>query len=188
MLKLFSIALLFSSLISAAIKDTIGNPSMPMGCNELLQDTTPFIQFYETVAKGLMNSDKPTAKRLLKLLFLRQKLGDNTSLHKESNPVDAMLRTSICFYREQKEPLKQVLFDDAEFVKFLKSSLPELEKRVETAIYDWELEKAQKAEYERRIRLGQSSMEAFHNQIERDADNTYEKLSKNAKQKAKTLK
>ena len=33
---------------------------------------------------------------------------------------DVLVRKTLCFYREQKEPLKPIAYDNAEFIKFLK--------------------------------------------------------------------
>lgn len=156
---------------------------MPVSCAELLQDSGPFMNFFEAVAKGQVTKDRKFSRRLFRILSLREKLGEATGRTREANPVDAIIRRTVCFYREQKEPLKPVSFDDEPFLKFLRSSVKELEDKVEDTIFQWEFERQQRREYERRLKVSEGAAEAVAHEAEIDAEHSYDRLSAAARKK-----
>lgn len=156
---------------------------MPMSCAELLQDPAPFLAYFEAVAKGQVSKDRKFSRRMFRILSMREKLGEATGRTREANPIDAIIRRTICFYREQKEPLKPVGFDDADFLKFMHTSLKELEDKVEDSIFQWEFERQQRREYERRLKITEGAAQAVAREAEGDAERAYDKLSAAARKK-----
>lgn len=157
---------------------------MPMNCTELLPDTSVFIGFFDSVARGGATIDKALSKRLLRILSLREKVNDTADLSRQPNPIDTLIQKTICFYREQKEPLKQIPFDDPDFATFLKTSLKDLETKVEDAVFNVQFEKYQKEEYARRVQANRGVIEKLEREADTDADRAFDRLSNNAKRKA----
>lgn len=158
---------------------------MPLNCGELLPDTTNFVGYFESVAKGLAGSDKAFSKRMLKLLSLREKVAEVVDLNRAPNPVDTLIQKTVCFYREQKEPLKPITFDDPNFLTFLKTSFKDLEGKVEDAVFNAQFEKYQREEYARRVQANRGAIETLEKEANRDADRVFDKISSNAKRKAR---
>lgn len=158
---------------------------MPMNCGELLPDTTNFIGFFDSVARGVASSDKAFSKRMLKVLSLRDKVGEIVDLNRAPNPVDTLIQKTICFYREQKEPLKPIAFDDTNFLTFLKASLKDLEGKVEDAVFNAQFEKYQREEYARKVQANRGVIEALEKEADKDADRVFDRISSNAKRKAR---
>jgi len=156
---------------------------MPMSCAELLQDPAPFLGYFEAVAKGQVSKDRKFSRRMFRILSMREKLGEATGRTREANPVDAIIRRTICFYREQKEPLKPVGFEDADFLKFMHVSLKELEDKVEDSIFQWEFERQQRREYERRLKITEGAAQTVAREAEVDADRAYDRLTNAARKK-----
>jgi hypothetical protein len=90
---------------------------LPMTCAELLPDLAPYLGFFETVARGQVGQDRVMSRRLFRVLALRERLSDQPERMREPNPVDMLIRRTLCFYREQKEPLRQITNVDEEFLK-----------------------------------------------------------------------
>lgn len=175
---------MWSSVGHSAINEP-GVYMMPMNCSELLPDNTPFTNFYQAVARAAVATDKAFAKRVLRLLALRDKIADTVERSRELNPVDTLLRKTVCFYRETKDPLRPVPFDDNDFIQFLKGSLKDLEVKVEDAVFQVEFEKYQRTEYERRVGQNQSAIQSLNRDATREAENSFERLSQAAKRKVR---
>jgi hypothetical protein len=187
---LLSVAFLFSLSASetrAAYSDA-GNAvyMMPMNCSELLPDSTNFLSFFDAVAKGTASEDKVLSKRLLRMLSLREKVNNIADLSRTPNPVDTLIQKTLCFYRVQKEPLKPIPFDDADFLHFLKTSLKDLETKIEDAVFQVQFEKFQREEYARRVQMNRNVIQALEKEADKDADRAFDRLSESAKRKART--
>src|SRR5687768_12693389 len=106
MCRIALILFLSVSTLRAALPPQGGVFMLPLSCSELLPDPGPFINFFEAVARGSVTHDKAFSKRMFKILALREKLSNMTDRTREQNPVDDLIKRTLCFYREQKEPLK----------------------------------------------------------------------------------
>ena len=124
---------------------------LPLNCSELLPDIAPFTDFFEAVAKGTVKTEPRFSKRLFKILALRGKLFESGRRMKKENPVDILIRKTLCFYREQKEPLKPISYDNPHFIAFLRSASMDLENKVDEAIFQWEFERYQRDYYEAQL-------------------------------------
>jgi len=158
---------------------------MPLNCGELLPDPTPFVGFFDSVARGTASEDKLLSKRLLRLISLRDKVNEVADLSRQQNPVDTLIQKTVCYYRVQKEPLKAIPFDDPDFLLFIKTSLKDLETKVEDAVFNAQFEKFQKEEYARRVSANRGIIEALEKEAEKDAGRVFDRLSTNAKRKAR---
>jgi hypothetical protein len=168
----------------AALPDT-GVVMLPMTCSELLPEISPYLNFFEAVARGNVAQDRSVSKRVYRILLLREKISVTADRFREQNPVDTLIRKTLCFYREQKEPLKPTPYDDAEFLKFLRGALKELELKVEDAVYDVEYERQQRHEYERQLLANQGIVERVKKEADVDAERTFERLTSAARKKVK---
>lgn len=174
--------LLVSNSGFAAISES-GTYMMPMNCNELLPDNGPYVQFFDAVAHGQVALDKSLSKRLFRISSLREKVGDAAERSREQNPVDLVIRKSICFYREQKEPLQPIAFDNPGFVKFLKGALKDLENKVDDMVFQAEFERYQRREFERKVNKNKAMIEVLKKEADRDAERAFNKISSAAKKK-----
>ena len=86
----------------------------------------------------------------------------------------------------QKEPLKPIPLDDADFLHFLKTSLKELETKIEDAVFQVQFEKFQREEYARRVQMNRNVIQALEKEADKDADRAFDRLSESAKRKART--
>lgn len=165
-----------------------GKPTflLPLSCQELLPDPSPFIGFMESVANGAVTTDKNFSKRIYRVLALRNKLGESNQSVRDANPIDMLIRKTLCFYREQKEPLKPVPYDDPLFVKFMHDSLKELELKIEDAIYQTEYELAQRKQYEFQLQKNKDVVDRIREEAEDNADRSFDRLATSAKQKVRT--
>lgn len=170
----------------AALTPESSSYLLPMSCAELLQDASPFLSYFEAVAQGMVTQDRKLSRRLFRILSLRERLGEATGRTRESNPIDTLIRKTLCFYREQKEPLRQIPFDDPEFLKFLKSGLKELEEKVDDTVYQWELERQQQREYEKRLRQNRGEVETVQREARNEALRSFDRLSEAARKKVRT--
>jgi hypothetical protein len=158
--------------------------SLPMNCAELLPDPGPFLSFLGAVAKGLVTNERSMSKRILVVLALRDKATDTAARANEQNPVDILIRKALCFYREQKEPLRYVPYDDKEFIKYLRGgALRELETHVSKAVLDIEVERAQRRQFEVQMEKTQDIIQRLEKEAEREAARNYERLAESAKRK-----
>lgn len=154
---------------------------LPLNCAELLPDSTPFIQFFEGVGRSSVLNEPKFARRIFRLLSFREKLAEERP--KDQNPVDNLIRKTLCFYREQREPLKAVTISDEKFLSYLRASLKELENKVEEAAFQVELEKQEKAEYERRVKGHEGKIEKIYQEVDHQVENEFRRISQSAKRK-----
>ncbi len=159
--------------------------TLPASCGELLSDISPFLGFLEAVANGLANSDRNLSRRLLRLLSLRAEVLRNNERLRSDNGIDGTLRRALCFYREQREPLRPVTFDDEGFIRFLRESIGELEKKVESSIFDVELEAARRRQLENRLAKNRVAAERLELEANRAARTSYNRILEQARKKAK---
>lgn len=179
------VLLLFSLSVSAVSSRENGVFLLPLECSELLPDSAPYLQFFEAVARGELKKDKAFSKRVFRILALRDKLQASAHQSRDQNPIDLLIRKTLCFYREKKEPLKMVPYDDPAFLQFLRGSFSDLEQTVEATIFQREYDKQQRKEYERLLTQNQELEESVRSQAEVDADRNFEKLSNAAKKKVR---
>jgi hypothetical protein len=158
---------------------------LPLECSELLPDSGPYLQFFEAVGRGRLRNDKPLSKRIFEVLALREKMQKDASQSREQNPIDLLVRKTLCFYREKKEPLKMVPYDDPAFLGYLRSSLGDLEAKVREVISQREYDRQQRKEYERLLTENQELEDSVRTQAEVSADREFERLSNSARRKAK---
>lgn len=158
---------------------------LPLECSELLPDSGPYLKFMEAIARGNLRKDKNLSKRVFKILATREKMQQSIDESHETNPVDILIRKTLCFYREKKEPLKMVPYDDPQFLAFLHGSIGDLEKKVEESIFQREYDKHQRKEYERQLGENQDLEDTIRSQAEVDADRNFDRLSKAAKRKVR---
>jgi hypothetical protein len=104
---------------------------------------------------------------------------------KDANPIDTLIQKTLCFYREQKEPLKAIAIDNPAFINYLKGSLPELERKVNEVVYQIESERLRKEAYEKSLQKNSVVIEKVQDQAYSAANQTFDKISKKAKQKIK---
>ncbi len=157
--------------------------SLPMTCSELLPEQEPFISFFEATARGSVVKDKNFAKRIFRLLSLRERINDTPDKIRDQNPVDMLIRKTLCFYREQKEPVRSVPFDDEKYVAFMKSMLPELENKVKDAVFETEYLRASKKQYEAKLKQNEAIVDQMRTQAENEAHEEYDKVSTLARKK-----
>lgn len=158
---------------------------LPLECSELLPDSGPYLQFFEAVARGSLKKDKAFSKRIFRILALREKMQSSAQQSRDQNPLDLLIRKTLCFYREKKEPLKMVPYDDPAFMAFLHGSLNDLETKVEETIFQREFDKQQRKEYERLLTQNQELEESVRGQAEVDADRNFDRLSSAARKKVR---
>ncbi len=181
---LFILRITFLTLGSLAnLNPGGGTILMPLNCSELLPDTSPFIQYFESVARGAAASDRPFSLRVFKLLALRERLAEEDAASRDQNPVDIIIRKSLCFYREQKEPVRPIPYDDETFVLYLKKYLKEIEIRVEKIIIQTEFEKRSRKAYEEKLTRNKATIDVLRREAEREANSVYKSLSNQAQRK-----
>src|SRR5947209_14947948 len=95
--------LLAAGRAEAAISSDSSYFLLPMSCAELLPDPAPYLGFFEAVGKGLVAKDRALSKRIFRVLSLREKLAEEPDRAREGNPVDVLIRKTLCYYREQKD-------------------------------------------------------------------------------------
>jgi hypothetical protein len=185
--KLFLILLGFVAVNSShsAVLSDPGIYSLPMNCSELLPDPSPFLSFFDAVGRGLVASDKKLSSRIFKVIAVREKLGDLVDRQRDQHPIDVLVRKTLCFYREQKEPLKPVNYDDPQFVSYLSQAMPDLEKRVGEVVYQWELDQVQRKQFEKIVERNQHLIQAMKNEASQKADEQVKNLTQKAKKQVK---
>ncbi|MBI4404628.1 MAG: hypothetical protein HY537_10725 [Deltaproteobacteria bacterium] len=182
MRALLLIVILFANLAIAAIPE-VTSYQLPINCSELLPDNGPFIAFFEAVARGQATKDRNFSKHLFRILFFREKLATDNDWIREQNPIDLVIRKTLCFFREQKEPLKAIAFDNEEFAQFLKKSIKELENKINQLILDVEIERNQRRQYELKLARNQAAVEALKREAAAEALRSYETTAAAAKRK-----
>jgi hypothetical protein len=184
--RLILVGLFFAALPAwGIINPDTGVYMMPMNCGELLPDPAPYLNFFASVARNSVGTDRALSRRLFRVLSLREKIQENAEKKHTPNPIDMLVEKTVCFYREQKEPLKPVSSDDAEFVKFIKGAVADLENKVNDAVFTIEYDRQQRLEFERRARANKGIVQRLEDEADREADVSFEKLSKAARRKVK---
>jgi hypothetical protein len=158
---------------------------LPINCSELLPDNEPFVNFFEAVARGQADKDRNFSKRLFRVLSHREEIASSQDWASTQNPVDVLVRKTLCFYRQQKEPVKPITFDNPAIVRFLKQSLKDLEAKVEDAIFLSEFEREQRRHYEDLIHKNRRLIEGLRKEASKEANKTYKKIQKTAQRKAR---
>lgn len=182
-LILLSITWGVTNPVQAALSPEMGVFMLPMNCSELLPDATPFLNFFEAIARANVLKDQKFTKRLLRVLALRDHFAESGDRSREQNPIDVLIRRTLCFYREQKEPSRPIGFDDAGLETFMRSSLGELEDKVKQAILQSEIERQQRLEYERKLKHNQHMVDRLEQEADEEADRTFTQLAKIARKK-----
>lgn len=175
------ILVLFTSSLHGAISDP-GVFRLPTNCRELLPDQTPFLQFFESVAKGQASKNPSFSKRLFKVLALREKLIEEIG-KADGNPIELLVRQTLCFYREQRDPLRPIPYDDTDFLKFLLSGIGELEKKAEAAVLQEEVLHSERMAYETQLEKTQGVIDRVWKEAEKEAGATYSRISRAARKK-----
>lgn len=181
-MRCFIVMGLLGFLVATPVRgeDTV---MLPLNCSELLPDVSPYLQFFEAVALGAVRSDPRFSKRVFRILSIREKVQEKGLMGRTHNPVDVLIRKTLCFYRDQKEPVRPIAFDDKKFLAFLKPASFELEAKVDQAVYDLELERYQRQQYELRLQSNRGSIKKLRAEAERAAESSFNKLTSQAKQK-----
>jgi hypothetical protein len=141
------------------------------------------MNFLEGVARSSITKEPKFSRRIFRLLSYRTKVGELRP--KDQNPVELLIRKTLCFYREQREPMKAVSIDDPKFLQYLHGALRELENKVEEAAFQVELERQQKAEYEKKLQGNEALVERVTNQMDREVEREFQKMAKAARYKIK---
>ena len=174
----------FNVGFSAVLTDP-GVYLLPMNCAELLPDPTPFSNYLEAVGRGLVAEKPQLASRIFKILAIRSKVSSAVDRNRDQHPIDVLIRKTLCFYRDTKEPLKPVTYDDSNFVSYLASAMPELETKVGEVVYQFELEQAQKKQFEKILEKNSHLIEKMKMEAEQKASNEIDKLVKKARNQVK---
>lgn len=169
---------------SAVLSDP-GVYSLPMNCSELLPDPTPFTNYFEAVGRGVVTTNKKLSSRIFKVLAIREKVADAFDRQRDQHPIDVLIKKTLCYYREQKEPLKPVTFDDSNFISYLSLSMDELEKKVSEVVYQWEIDEAQKKQFEKIVEKNQQLIQRMKVQAEEQAEAEVKRIANKAKKQVK---
>ena len=121
---------------------------------------------------------------MYRVLALRARLAEEGGRARDQNPIDVLVRRTLCFYREQTGPAV-VSYDDPKVVKFLKTSLKELETKVDDIIFQSEYERQERMEYKRQLEKNRGVADVVRKEAENDADREYERLASAARRKAR---
>jgi len=176
--------LTYGSGFSAVLSDP-GVYSLPMNCSELLPDPSPFINYFEAVGRGVVTSNKKLSSRIFKVLAIREKVSDAFDRQRDQHPIDSLIKKTLCYYREQKEPLKPVTFDDSNFITYLSQSMTELESKVNEVVYQWEVDEAQRKQFEKIVEKNQQLIQKMKILAEEQADAEVKRIAKKAKKTVK---
>lgn len=158
---------------------------LPNTCNELIADAGPYIGFLEAVAQGVVGSDPTLAKKILRVLALREELLRENDMARGVNPVDALVRRTLCYYREQIEPVAPVQFNDASFVRFMRDSIGQLNSKVEDAVFEVVLQDAEEKELERKLERNRRRADKMRAEAERSAEKSFKRIAKAAQSKVR---
>jgi len=159
---------------------------LPLNCSELLPDNTPFVSYFELVGRGQVVSNKPFSRKVFKILALRDKLNASSHLFEGSNPVDIMIRRTLCFYREQRDPLQLVPYYDPKMVSFLSEGMKDLEQKVERVILDLQTQALDKERLARRAKQNEAVVQNEKRLAEKSAIQIFERINQQAVRKVKT--
>ena len=81
--------------------------------------------------------------------------------------------------------MKPVTFDDANFISYLSSALKEVESKVDDIVYQWELDRVQKAQFEKIVEKNQHLIQKMKMEADEMAEAEVKKLSQKAKKNLK---
>jgi hypothetical protein len=182
------LAVISQCVFSPNAAAALGGPPvylLPMECSELLPDTDPFVRYLDSVARGNLTTEAALSRKIFRILALREKVNETLRKATARNPVDIYVQKTLCFYRQQKEPLKPVPYDDAEFLTFLKSSFDDLEKEIYSALQQTEVEQIQKKEFERRLEQNRDREESLRLQAQQEADKQLKAITEAARRQVK---
>ena len=169
----------------SAVLSEPGVYSLPMNCSELLPDPGPFINYFEAVGRGLVTSNRKLSARIFKILAIREKISDAVDRQRDQHPIDVLVKKTLCYYRETKEPLKPVTYDDESFVSYLSGVMKDLEIKVDEVVYQWELDRAQRLQFEKIVEKNQHLIESLKREAQAMADADVKKIANKAKNKVR---
>ena len=158
------------------------NPSLqfllPVNCAELLPDNDEFLGFLETVAGNLVATDKALAQRLFKMLAMRQKLLEDNQPEEQAvaHKMETYLRRFLCYYREQGDPLRQIMFDDPGVLAYIKKNLPSLEQKINEILKQGQRHLKDRDRYEAQLRRLEGQISALKIEARRQAEKTVAKV------------
>lgn len=158
---------------------------LPLNCSELLPNESSFLSYFESVGRGQVATNKRLSERIFRILALRETLQESSSLLEGRNPIDHLVRRTLCFYRQQRDALSPVPFDSPEIVSFIGQNIKELEGKVEAAIVEIEYRKAKADILKKKAQKYQRLVEKEKQIATRKARELFEALSQKAVRKAK---
>jgi hypothetical protein len=158
---------------------------LPFNCSELMPDNTPFVNFFESVGRGQILSNKTLSKQIFKVLALREKLNQKPDLFQGINPIDVLIRRTLCYYREQKDALQVVPYYEPKLLGFLGQSMKDLEKTVESTLLDLQLQVLNQEELGRRARQNDALVAAERGRAQQSANQIFDQIAKDAVRKVK---
>lgn len=179
MQKVAFVAGLAVSLLFAAVDRPVY--LMPINCSELVPDSGPFMNFFDSVARGLAVSNRSLSRRLFRILSLRERVMNDTGRVGDVNPVDPLIRRFVCYYREQKNPTSIVSFDDTTFRQFVKKELDALEKQIDAAVNQVVIDEHTRKEYERKLKAQQNLVDSIKSEAEEEASLLFERAQTRAR-------
>lgn len=172
------------NLLGSPTKDT-ATYLLPFNCSELLPDNSAFLSFFESIARGQVVANKALSKKIFKVLALRDKLNQKPELFQGSNPLDALIARTLCYYREQKDALQIVPYYDPKLLEFLSQNIKDLEKKAEAVILDLQVQILNKEELGRRARQNEALVAAERESAEQSANRMFDQIAQEAQRKAK---
>jgi hypothetical protein len=179
-----ALLILFSGLAANASVAPEGSVYLlPMNCAELLPDSSPFLDFFDAVGRGQAQSNRAFSESVYRILAMRDLLSRKDEKSRLHNPIDILVRKTLCFYREQKAPTGTISFDDANLIAYLKSSMKELEKSVDKAVVNAEFERKERERFEKKLLENQKYVEGVRRRANLEANRRYQKLRDEAARK-----
>lgn len=157
---------------------------LPLNCSELLPNESSFLSYFESVGRGQVATNKRLSERIFRILALREKLQESSSWVEGRNPIDDLIRRTLCFYRQQRDALSPVPFDSAEIVSFISQNIKELESKIEAAVLEIEYRKAKEDILKKKAQKYQQLVEKEKQIANRKARELFEALSRKAAKKA----
>lgn len=187
--QLFVLGLVFCLVIcisgqASAFKEN-ATYLLPLNCSELLPDNTAFLSYFEAVGRGQVISDKTLSRKIFRILALREKLNSTPDLFQGINPIDVLIRKTLCYYRQQKDALQVVTYYDPKMVTYLKDNMKDLEVKVDSAIFNCQFQQETKEALEKRAKKNEAIVQDYMKEAQKSANQSFEKITKEAARKAK---
>ena len=157
-----------------------------MNCSELFPDNSTFLSYFEAVGRGQVAEDKVLSRKVFRILALRDQLNAAPELFEGTNPVDVLIRKTLCYYREQKDALQVVPYYDPKMIRYLKDSMKDLESKVDLAIFNCRFQQETKEALEKRAKKHEAIVRELKNEAQQSARQSFEKISREASKKART--